>query len=119
MKLFNFKTILLLFLIISGILTKKKSKSKTVSSNKRPSHIEPYLYCEACKGVVFLSTVSLRDNRSDYEMYAVFEKICDMKNYPDTLPFPPPYMSEACQVFMEHWEPELELLISRREIGEE
>ena len=68
---------------------------------------------------MFLSTVSLRDNRSDYEMYAVFEKICDMKNYPDTLPFPPPYMSEACQVFMEHWEPELELLISRREIGEE
>ena len=108
-----FKTILLLIFLISVMEAKKKSKSDLpkISSSKRPAHIEPFLYCEACKGVVFLSAVSLRDKRGDYEMYAVFEKICDPENYPITLPFPPPYMQEACLVFMEQWEPQLENLL--------
>ena len=99
-----------LFFLISLVYGKKNTKPK------RPAHIEPMLYCEACKGVVWLSTVSLKDSRSDYDMYAVFAKICDVENFPETLNFPPPYMAEACLEFMELWEPKLETLLVNRKI---
>ena len=52
------KTLFLsIFLIFTSLAKKKNKSTPAISSSKRPDNIEPFLYCEACKAIVFISTL--------------------------------------------------------------
>ena len=50
-------------------------------------------------------------------MYDAFDGICKPALYVETLPFPPPYMSDACKIFMNSWEEKLENFLYKQFIN--
>ena len=92
-----------LFVILAAnqVLAKKKKGNQKivypeVSSHKRPNNIEPLLYCESCRAVVFLSVKTLKGSKSEADIVDTIERLCHVDNYSPELRYAPPYMADTC-----------------------
>ena len=46
----------------------KKIKYPEFSSHKRPTDIEPLLYCESCRGIIWLMVKTLRGSTKEVDI---------------------------------------------------
>ena len=80
-----YKLCLLLLFVVTTTLARKKKQEKIVypeiSSHKRPNNIEPLLYCESCRAVIFMSLKTLKGSRSEFDVIDTIERLCHVDNY--------------------------------------
>ena len=77
---------------------KKKNKIKypEFSSHKRPNDIEPLLYCESCRGIIWLMVKTLKGSSKEIDISETIDSLCHVDNYPKNLKFSPPHMADTC-----------------------
>ena len=67
-----------LILMLSQVDGKKKKQKINIkypefSSHKRPTDIEPLLYCESCRGIIWLMIKSLRGSTKEVDIVEVID----------------------------------------------
>ncbi|EGR30292.1 hypothetical protein IMG5_135580 [Ichthyophthirius multifiliis] len=107
----------IIFILISiSLFECRKKPSK--NSGKRPSAIEPELYCNSCQAVLKEIFKKIRDSRKESDIAYAIDGICRQNNFA-VYEFPPPDMVKGCQAFMGTWEETVEKALLNRGNNEE
>lgn len=70
-----------LFMSLSQSKKKKKQKKEEDPLNKRPSKIQPELYCDSCIAIIKEATKKLYNKKSESEVFDVLDDICNPELY--------------------------------------
>ena len=97
----------MIFLICIQVIKPKKSakiKYPEVSSHKRPPNIEPLLYCESCRALIFMSLHELKGSKSEFDIVNTIERLCHVDNYSPKLKYSKEQMASTCLEMIAAWE---------------
>lgn len=71
-------------ILVSLVELKKKKKQKKGEEdplNRRPSKINPELYCDSCIAIIKEATKKLFNKKSESEVFDALDNICDPELY--------------------------------------
>lgn len=99
--------------VLLALTAEAKKKKKADQDNRRPSTVEPLLYCNACQAIVREVLKKIKDSKREYDVTDAISDMCQYK-YFSVYEYPPPDMKKGCEAFMAAWNDELETALIKR-----
>ncbi|KAL4441954.1 hypothetical protein ABPG74_003705 [Tetrahymena malaccensis] len=101
MRSVNFIILGLLFISFLSLVVVEARKKNP--QDKRPTHIEPELYCNSCQAIIREILKKIGESRRESDVADALSDICSQRNYVE-YEFPPPDMVKGCHAFISGWD---------------
>lgn len=126
MKIYLIFQLLIIISLISVVVNKKKKSKKKPKKNTlpnglpipddvRPNYIEPSLFCESCKMVIYETVQELYNTIKESDIIYQLDHLCSRKKYKN-YQHSPGDIKDGCNEFMSVYEEEVIHFLSHRRV---